>query len=391
MKSKKKHIIVYTAPTVAHHYQYASSFAELNLLKDFVTGATRFSSKQKNIDSKIIPYKRSHNIFSALNALVFRYGLDFLKPYTRYLMSLELDIATRKYLKDAKIVMMYSGCGVYSIREARRMGCKSVVEVVSTHVNDYLECLEKEADSCGIKPIGMLTALKERMILEYREADYILCASNAVRDSLINNGISAEKIRMVSYPMPQFKRKKVANLDEDSRGSQFNVLFVGQIHYRKGIKYLLEGFVEARIQSSLLRLVGPPSKSSGVNLNQLPTNVEYLGKMGATKLQAQYEWADVLVLPSVEDGFGLVVLEAISYGVVPVVSRAAGSAEIITDRENGILIEPRSSVSIAVALKLLENKECRKSLQRNIDSLIDQINGKPSLSKSLSDLVDSIL
>ena len=65
---------------------------------------------------------------------------------------------------------------------------------------------------------------------------------------------------------------------------------------------------------------------------------------------------DVLVLPSLSEGFGLVVLEAMSQGLTVIVSNQTGASDVVTDGESGFVVPIRSAESIAAKLRLLSEE-----------------------------------
>lgn len=70
------------------------------------------------------------------------------------------------------------------------------------------------------------------------------------------------------------------------------------------------------------------------------SNVEFLGRLDWTALREEYRRADLLCLPSLSDGFGLVVLEAMACGTPALITRSTGAADIIEEGCNGFVIPP---------------------------------------------------
>jgi len=80
-------------------------------------------------------------------------------------------------------------------------------------------------------------------------------------------------------------------------------------------------------------------------------NVEFLGTITDSDLVQTYQSSQLLVVPSSFEGFGIVYLEAMRWGVVPVGSTAGGAAEIIQHGENGWMIDPGDSAGLAALLE----------------------------------------
>lgn len=123
------------------------------------------------------------------------------------------------------------------------------------------------------------------------------------------------------------------------------VLFVGSQWERKELRYLLEAV--SGLDVTLLVVGG---KGEGLSVEGFPANVEFLGQRddGA----ALYNAADIFVLPTLFDVFGLPVLETMACGIPVIVSQLAGASEIVAD--SGLIIEnPRNSGEIRGKIQML--------------------------------------
>lgn len=144
----------------------------------------------------------------------------------------------------------------------------------------------------------------------------------------------------------------------------FQVLFVGRLVERKGVKHLVEAL--ARLPPELgarLVIIGDgPERAAlerGIRDSGLGTRVELRGRVSDEELRATYASSDVLVLPSILDargdteGLGVVLLEAMSYGVPVVASDIGGITDIVEHNESGLLVPPGDPAALAQALERL--------------------------------------
>lgn len=144
----------------------------------------------------------------------------------------------------------------------------------------------------------------------------------------------------------------------------FTVLFVGRLVERKGVDVLLRA--AARLSASVrLRVVvvgDGPERGRLETLAQelgLAACVEFKGRVSTEDLQKCYRSARAFVLPAIVDrrgdteGLGVVLLEAMSYGVPAVASRTGGITDIVEDGTNGLLVEPGDPAALAAALERL--------------------------------------
>lgn len=147
------------------------------------------------------------------------------------------------------------------------------------------------------------------------------------------------------------------------RREPLNALFVGQVTQRKGISYLIEAIhlAEEYGSSISLRMVGMCFGNIETRLKEM-SHVELISSVDPMTLSTIYREADVLVLPSLSDGFGLVILEAMTSGVPVIASRNTAGPDIIRNAIDGYIVPDRDSDAIARALISLERNEDARQL-----------------------------
>ena len=140
-------------------------------------------------------------------------------------------------------------------------------------------------------------------------------------------------------------------------GSQgFTVLFAGRLYRRKRVDTLLRAaaMLRGRIPGLAVRIVGdgPHAAPFGRLARELEAGdtVHWLGDVPRSQLAAEYNRADVFCLPSVQEGFGIVLLDAMAAGKPIVASRAAAIPEVAP---HGLLVEPENPEALAAALETL--------------------------------------
>jgi glycosyltransferase involved in cell wall biosynthesis len=144
----------------------------------------------------------------------------------------------------------------------------------------------------------------------------------------------------------------------------FRILFVGRLVKRKGVTHLIEAVrcLPADLHVRLTVIGDGPERvalSEQVRGSGLDGRVDFRGRVPESALRDAYAAADVLVLPSIVDargdteGLGVVLLEAMSYGVPVVGSDSGGITDIIEDGESGLLVPPADAGQLARALERL--------------------------------------
>ena len=182
---------------------------------------------------------------------------------------------------------------------------------------------------------------------ELRRAHRLLVLSSFERSTFCDRGVEEEKIIVcplgVNLDLFRPRQRPVDDI--------FRVVFVGQITQRKGISYLIEAFRRASIPRSELLLVGRPIGS--VDPWARIPRVKHVPFMPRSQLPAVYANADVYVLPSLAEGFGLTALEAMASGLPVVLSEHTFGTDVITDGVEGYVVPIRDPESIAERLRLL--------------------------------------
>ena len=206
-------------------------------------------------------------------------------------------------------------------------------------------------------------------------ADRIICASEEERGALIHHyGVSQERIEVVPCgvdtdlfsPMDRGDVRAELGLPRDKPV----ILFVGRIEPLKGIDILLRRWPDS-IHLPVCSFVGGDAKDSGrkADLRALARQlgidrrVEFVDAVEHDRLPLYYNAADVCVIPSYYESFGLVALEAMSCGVPVVASDVGGLRDTVRDGQTGYLVPWRCPEPFAERLELvLGNQALGRSL-----------------------------
>lgn len=327
--------------------------------------AARYHDQRGELARIVSPVPRSHSARygvspernDGLTALgtwnhgVMRFAPRALSETHQALFSAAFDEIASHMMSDADIVNAWQSTALRTIAAARRRGIPSVLEAASAHVLTQVDLLREEMGRFGgdLDDAVLSPRVIERTLAEYGAADHIITNSEFARASFIAHGISPAKVTAVRYAVDA-SEIGVAPPRRDHLVPR--VLFVGGVTLRKGIPYLLDAF--RRVESpATLRLVGQPHPALIARLGGLPPRVEIGGVRNGAALDREYAAADVFVLPSVEDGFGLVVLEAMLAGLPVIVSDHAGASEAVRDGIDGFVVPARDSDALAARLGLL--------------------------------------
>lgn len=199
----------------------------------------------------------------------------------------------------------------------------------------WLEEAARWPGALGEKPRLEPDWRKRRKDAELDLADVVVAASSFTRRSLEERGCRKPIVEVpYGFPVEDFAPK--------SRWAPgpFTVLAVGTQDLRKGTPYLLEAWRAAGLREARLRLIGP-MKLGVAFLARYQGLFEHVPHVPRPDLQREYQAADLLAFPTLGDGFGLVMQEAMCCGTPVLTTRCGGGPECISDGVDGWLMPPR--------------------------------------------------
>jgi glycosyltransferase involved in cell wall biosynthesis len=256
---------------------------------------------------------------------------------------------------DADLLVGWSAASLEVAREAKRLGMAVVIERGSTHIAHQNAVLAESHARWGLPYSGIDRRVIAREIEEYALADLIVTGSSVAAASFASQGTDSAKVAINAYGV---NLKGFAYLPRRREQRPLRILFVGQVGLRKGVPWLLEAF--ARLTSPAeLHLVGPIDPAFRPLLPKLPLNrVRLCGPLGATALAEAFTHADLFCLPSIEEGFGMVLLQAMAAGLPVVATTATGAIDVPAARP--LVIPPADSMALAEALAAMAGDPDRR-------------------------------
>lgn len=175
-------------------------------------------------------------------------------------------------------------------------------------------------------------------------------------------------------------------------------LFVGQIVPRKGLNFLLDAcsiLKKQGCENFTLLAIGDGEQQKAlaerVRSWDLVDQVVWTGRVEYGQLGAYFKAADVFVMPTLEDVWGMVILEAMVFGKPILCSKWAGAAEVVVDGENGYVFEPRDPAALAALMnQFIEQPELCDRMGQRSKELVARHN-PDTASRSFIDIVEAIL
>lgn len=182
-------------------------------------------------------------------------------------------------------------------------------------------------------------------------ADRVVVNSKWSRDALLAEGVPAQKIQIIPVAYESwtdtrsFQRLYPRAFSADR---PLRVLFLGQINLRKGVRQLLDAVRLLNGEPVEFWFVGRTQIRIPQDLRSHP-QCRWFGVAPRVKVDSYYRDADVFILPTLSDGFGLTQLEAQSWKLPVIASRYCG--DVVRDGFNGVLLDEVSGEAIANVLR----------------------------------------
>lgn len=182
----------------------------------------------------------------------------------------------------------------------------------------------------------------EKVILnELKYVDFFFAPSKVVRRSLEFCGIDKNNISIVPYGVDINKFEFIPKVY--NHNAPLKLIYVGQISYRKGLHHLLNVVKKYGKNEVVLSLAGAYSGDNEIyKMYKDNRNIHFLGFVTRDMLAQEYQKADIFVFPTLGEGYGMVVLEALSTGTPVLISNLAGGDDAIDNYQNGIVYEALS-------------------------------------------------
>ena len=269
-----------------------------------------------------------------------------------------LDRHVARRLPDSDILFALSGSGLVCGREAQRRGAKYICDRGSSHIRYQDAILKEEFERWGQTFCGIDPRIIAKEEAEYETADAVSVPSTFAYRSFVEMGVPESKLRKIPYGVDLRRFEKVADPNPES----FDVLFVGQVSFQKGVPDLLEAFRRLKHPKKYLRIVGGMSPEMARFLkNSLPDDVEFLGHIPQPKLKQIMSRSYVMVLPSIQEGLALVQAQALACGCPVVGTHHTGAEDLFTDGKEGFVVPIRDPRAIADRLQLLADDPQRRA------------------------------
>jgi glycosyltransferase involved in cell wall biosynthesis len=257
--------------------------------------------------------------------------------------------------QDWNAIIGFSGICEESFRLLANRGTVKLLQRASSHIRTQWQLLSEEQSRAGCwieKPSPWIIAREER---EYALADVICVLGGFAYQSFLDRGVPAS--RLCQFPVGVdtrvFRPSETvieARCQRILADKPLRVLNVGTFSHRKGARDFLHTIQQLRHGRFIFRFVGPIAKDASELQKQASQYAEFHPKRPQHQLPEAYEWGDIFVLPTIEDGSPYVLNQALASGLPLITSTNCSGSDLISEGETGWLIPIRSPEALVSRL-----------------------------------------
>lgn len=214
-------------------------------------------------------------------------------------------------------------------------------------------------------------AIVEREKIEYRDADRIITLSTFAYESFLQQGIPKEKLACLPLGVNVKDFRATAEVLEARRrrissGAPLRVLWVGTMSLRKGLLDYIEIVKALAGPKFQFRFVGDVPGDLTSLRAELPA-VEFIERQRQWDLRKQYDWGDVFIFPTIEDGFAVVLTQAAANGLPILATTNCAGPDMLRENATGWVLPIRSPQAFVERLRWCdENRDALAAMARRI-------------------------
>jgi len=302
------------------------------------------------------------------------FSTDKLYPIDNWFFNNTISGSAKKFKADIYEAHTVSG---YKLLKTFKKQKKKEPFIQSIHgvlADEYIKATQRGIPTIQTKLANIVMWKLSKLEKQAAEkANTIITISKYTQNKIIQlYEIEKEKIRIVPNGVDIQKFKPRKNQSTIKRQIGINnrqcVLFVGRLIPRKGLSFLVQAakhIIKEKEHTAFVIVGDGPQKNqliSYLEKNRIRKNFIFLGDIKDEILPLIYNCAEVFVLPSVQEGQGIALLEAQAVSKPVIAFNTGGVRETILNQETGLLVEPNSKELANAIIKLLKNEEMRNKM-----------------------------
>jgi len=238
------------------------------------------------------------------------------------------------------VIYTWSGIAEEILRATMSPATLRLVVRGSAHIRAQARLLAEEEKRTGIRQQQPSSWRIEREEREYRLADAVMVLSSFSQRSFLEQGFPEDRLRlMVSGVRVEAFRPPASRIVERCRriqsGEPLRILNVGNVSFQKGLWDLAAMARELDPKRFEFRCVGAIASEATGFVSGLRPRIEFVDRLPQEKLPAQYDWADLFVFPTIQDGFPAVCAQAAAAGLPVLTTTNGAGTDLVRPGETG--------------------------------------------------------
>ena len=369
-------MIILSHPTGNENVRQAAlAFAEANLLEQFCTTINwdpsstfdrilpprlRESFRRRSLPEMVRRRTRSMPARETARLFFGAMHLPLWSEHERGFLSIDaisaaLDRAVAAEIRKSdicKLAYAYEDCAIATFNAAER---RSIPRIYDLPIGYWRVAQRIFAEECVREPewAPTLTGARDskeklaRKDKELRLATRVVVASTFTKSTLAEAS-HQRPVTVISYGAPPATTNEIAN-----GGAKLKILFAGSLGQRKGLSYALRAVELIGEKNCELTLLGRKAAEGCRPLDQAVRAHRWLPSLSHARVLLEMRQHDVLIFPSLFEGFGLAITEAMSQGTPVITTAHTAGPDIIDDGVDGFIVPIRSADAIAERLEVL--------------------------------------
>ncbi|MBI4825100.1 MAG: glycosyltransferase family 4 protein [Nitrospirae bacterium] len=313
--------------------------------------------RQEDEQDIAIEKVRTNLSYSLLRKARSSVGFAFKSPRSFFLNEYLDEWVAGEIGRASDIVMAESMIALHTIRKAKASGMATMLDTTNTHILNQSRILEEEYDRLGIRYSFNPSAIVEKGLKEYEEADHITVRSSFAGRTFTERGISADKLFVVPSGIRMENFRQVKKEDD-----VFRVVYCGLSCIKKGTHYLLKAFRELQMKNAELCLIGGVLNDIKPLLAQYEGHFKSITFIKKNELYKYYSQGSVFVMPSLEEGLAKVIVEAMACGLPVIATENTGAEDIFQHGREGFIIQAGDAEALKEKILYMYNNHvaCRE-------------------------------
>ncbi len=258
------------------------------------------------------------------------------------------DRLASTYVPPSSIFHGFSGTCFACMEAAKRRGAVTILESPTLHLQHWQDAVMAECAHFAVNPRDCASVLPVPLIRraqrEYELCDKIIVLSSVARQSFEQFGY-AEKAVLV---WPGVDHLFFAPRLELGPPHLFRACYVGRVELAKGVGYLLQAWKRLGLAGAELLLIGEIRQEMEALLkSHADASIRLLGALPSSEVAEWYRRSSLFVLPSPNEGFGMVLLEAMASGLPVIASDKSGAQDCVAEGRDGFVVATRNVDALA--------------------------------------------